>query len=130
MIEFEVVLADYSIVQANSTHNSDLYWALSGAGHSAFGIVTSFVVRTIDTSVSKFQFRKFKPKDDDASNAPEALVQWQNAFVATEADRRLTTIFTFGTWEYTDPSYTIEMQFNGTNSEFDDVLTQSGILGQ
>lgn len=124
------MLADYSIVKANSTHNSDLYWALSGAGHSAFGIVTSFVVQTIDTSASKFQFRKFTPKYSDASNAPEALVQWQNAFVATEADRRLTTIFTFGLWEYNDPSYTIEMQFNGTESDFNDLLAQSGILGE
>ncbi|KPM42129.1 hypothetical protein AK830_g4384 [Neonectria ditissima] len=43
--EAEVVLADGSIVLASSTKNSDLFWAIRGAGAS-FGIVTTFTFQT------------------------------------------------------------------------------------
>ncbi|KAJ5740198.1 hypothetical protein N7493_000070 [Penicillium malachiteum] len=46
VINYEVVLADGSIVHANSTNNSDLFWALKG-GSSNFGIVTRFDIETI-----------------------------------------------------------------------------------
>jgi len=41
MISATVVLADGTRVIANSTQNSDLYWALRGAGQANFGVVTS-----------------------------------------------------------------------------------------
>ncbi|KAL8662016.1 MAG: hypothetical protein Q9202_005070 [Teloschistes flavicans] len=40
-LEMTVVTADGSMVTANNQQNSDLFWALRGAGHN-FGIVTSF----------------------------------------------------------------------------------------
>ena len=43
---FEVVLANSSIVQANKDTNPDLFWALKG-GSSNFGIVTRFDCKTI-----------------------------------------------------------------------------------
>ncbi|KAL4910555.1 hypothetical protein BDW74DRAFT_184434 [Aspergillus multicolor] len=43
--EYEVVLANGTIVTASETHNSDLYFALRGGGNN-FGIVTAFTVRT------------------------------------------------------------------------------------
>jgi hypothetical protein len=46
VINYEVVLADGSIVQANKTSNQDLFWALKG-GSSNFGIVTRFDLETI-----------------------------------------------------------------------------------
>ena len=42
---FEVVLANSSIVNANARSNPDLFWALKG-GSSNFGIVTRFDLRT------------------------------------------------------------------------------------
>ena len=45
VINFEVVLADGSIVNANKRKNPDLYWALKG-GSSNFGIVTRFDLQT------------------------------------------------------------------------------------
>jgi len=44
IVEAEVVLADESIVTCNEERNSDLLWAIRGAG-SNFGIVTSLVFR-------------------------------------------------------------------------------------
>ncbi len=43
--EVEVVLADSRIVRASATENTDIFWAVKGAGAS-FGIVTEFVFRT------------------------------------------------------------------------------------
>jgi FAD/FMN-containing dehydrogenase len=43
--EYEVVLANGTIVSASEAHNPDLYFALRGGGNN-FGIVTAFTVRT------------------------------------------------------------------------------------
>ncbi|KAJ5106858.1 hypothetical protein N7456_003533 [Penicillium angulare] len=49
VINYEVVLADGSLVNANSTQNSDLFWALKG-GSSNFGLVTRFDLETIPST--------------------------------------------------------------------------------
>ncbi|KAJ5098293.1 hypothetical protein N7532_005294 [Penicillium argentinense] len=46
VVNYEIVLADGSIVQANKTSNPDLFWALKG-GSSNFGLVTRFDLETI-----------------------------------------------------------------------------------
>ncbi|KAI0145106.1 putative FAD-binding oxidoreductase [Xylariaceae sp. FL1272] len=48
VVNFEVVLADGSIVNANATSNSDLWWSLKG-GANNFGIVTKFTLNTYPT---------------------------------------------------------------------------------
>lgn len=45
VLEYEVVTADGRTIEASSTTNSDLYWALSGGGGGTFGVVTSVTVR-------------------------------------------------------------------------------------
>jgi len=40
LVSANVVLASSEMVVANSTHNSDLFWALRGAGIGNFGVVT------------------------------------------------------------------------------------------
>ncbi|CAI7653218.1 unnamed protein product [Penicillium pancosmium] len=45
VVNFEVVLADGRIVQANSSSNKDLFWALKG-GSQNFGIVTRYDMKT------------------------------------------------------------------------------------
>jgi FAD/FMN-containing dehydrogenase len=47
LVSARVVLADGSLVEASASKNSDLFWALRGAGHN-FGIVTSYVVNAYD----------------------------------------------------------------------------------
>jgi hypothetical protein len=44
-LEFEVVIANGSVVTASRTENLDLYWALSGGGPGTYGIVTSMTIR-------------------------------------------------------------------------------------
>lgn len=45
ILDFEVVLANSTIVNANATHHTDLFKALKG-GNNNFGVVTSFKLRT------------------------------------------------------------------------------------
>lgn len=47
LLEARVVLADGSVVTASPTENTDLYWALRGAGHN-FGIVTSLRIKVYE----------------------------------------------------------------------------------
>ncbi|PSK33979.1 hypothetical protein B9Z65_8305 [Elsinoe australis] len=46
VINYEVVLANSTIVNANATKNADLFWALKG-GSNNFGIVTRFDIKTL-----------------------------------------------------------------------------------
>jgi hypothetical protein len=46
VMNYEVVLANSTIVYANKTSNPDLFWALRGGGNN-FGIVTRFDMQTI-----------------------------------------------------------------------------------
>jgi hypothetical protein len=58
----EMVDANGKLLQIDNTTNSDLFFALRGAGGGSFGIVTSFVFRIHDTpplvTVMKFEFKR------------------------------------------------------------------------
>lgn len=59
VLAFEVVTPDGEFVTADSTQNSDLFWALRGGGGGTFGIVTSVTVKTypdVPTTASSFTF--------------------------------------------------------------------------
>lgn len=47
IISARVVVASGEIVEVSDTKNSDLFWALRGAGHN-FGIMTSFEMKAYD----------------------------------------------------------------------------------
>lgn len=58
VIEFEVVLANSSIVTANETQNSDLFWALKGGGNN-FGIVTEAKIEAFKNPPTWHTFQRF-----------------------------------------------------------------------
>lgn len=47
LIGAQIVLADGRILDCDENHNSDLFWALRGAGSGNFGVVTSLVFQTV-----------------------------------------------------------------------------------
>jgi FAD/FMN-containing dehydrogenase len=50
LVGAQIVLADGRIVDCDDEHFGDVFWALRGAGSGNFGVVTSFVFRTIPAS--------------------------------------------------------------------------------
>ncbi|KXH56739.1 FAD binding domain-containing protein [Colletotrichum salicis] len=45
VLEWEVVIANGTLLTASQTENADLYWALSGGGPGNWGVVTSMTVK-------------------------------------------------------------------------------------
>ncbi|KAH5304332.1 hypothetical protein HBI18_225810 [Parastagonospora nodorum] len=73
--DFEVVLADGTIVNANAKTNTDLFWALKGGGPN-FGIVTKMQLYTVPIQKIWYQLGLYR-----AEQAPElidAFAKWQN----------------------------------------------------
>jgi FAD/FMN-containing dehydrogenase len=59
VLSMEVVRADGEFVVANSTSNTELFWALRGGGGSTFGVVTSVTVKAhpdLEVTASRFGF--------------------------------------------------------------------------
>lgn len=57
VLSMEVVTADGEFVVANSTSNTDLFWALRGGGGSTFGVATSVTVKAhpdVEVTASRF----------------------------------------------------------------------------
>ncbi|KAL8779318.1 MAG: hypothetical protein Q9213_006998 [Squamulea squamosa] len=65
-LEMTVVIADGSVVTVNDRQNSDLFWAMRGAGHN-FGIVTSYKYKIYDSIATwytvNYQYTHDKPDD-------------------------------------------------------------------
>lgn len=78
VIAAEVVLANSTMVQANSETRSDLLWALRGGGPN-FGVVTSFTYNTIPVNEMWFESRLYTP--DKNQQLLNALVTYQNMAV-------------------------------------------------
>ncbi|KAI0103466.1 FAD-binding domain-containing protein [Daldinia grandis] len=72
---FEVVLADGTVLDANSDRNKDLFWALKGGG-SNFGVVTRFDLETVPISKIWLQIAVYSL--DQAPEVLEAYTKWQN----------------------------------------------------
>ncbi|KAL4907268.1 hypothetical protein BDW74DRAFT_176049 [Aspergillus multicolor] len=75
VVEYEVVLADSRIINANATENKDLFWALKGGG-SNFGIVTNLTMITVPNKIW-CEARVYSPTAYDALIA--ALMQYHDA---------------------------------------------------
>lgn len=52
-----VVAANGNVLTVSATQNTDLFWALRGAGGSNFGIVTEFKLKTFPAPVRNIQWR-------------------------------------------------------------------------
>ncbi|KAH3948470.1 hypothetical protein HBI56_121770 [Parastagonospora nodorum] len=73
---FEVVLANGEVVDANAQSNSDLFWALKGGG-SNFGIVTAFDMYTVP--IHKIWYTVSVYSANDAEACIEAFADWQKS---------------------------------------------------
>ncbi|RYP48693.1 hypothetical protein DL768_005473 [Monosporascus sp. mg162] len=71
---FEIVLSDGSIKNANAQENEDLFWALKGGGPN-FGIVTRYDLKTIPVGAIWCQLNIYAP--GQALEVLDAFTEWQ-----------------------------------------------------
>ena len=74
IVNFEVVLGNSSVVNANATHNADLYRALRGGGNN-FGIVTRFDMQV--SAIHNIWYTSFTLNATDYEKFMPALAQVQ-----------------------------------------------------
>ncbi|KAI0181117.1 putative glucooligosaccharide oxidase [Hypoxylon sp. FL1284] len=91
VVEVEVVTADGSIKRASETENSDLFFALKGAG-AGFGVITEFVVKTHPEPGDVVQY-SFALSFDKFEDLVPVFLQWQDLITDPELDRRFGTEF-------------------------------------
>jgi FAD/FMN-containing dehydrogenase len=73
VIAAEVVLADGRIVTCDEEHDTDLFWALRGAGGGQFGVVTRLTLRTVPAPRTTC-FHLTWPRE----RAAEVIAAWQD----------------------------------------------------
>ena len=111
VIEVEVVLANGTITRANPQTNSDLFWAMKGAG-SSFGIVTEFVVRTEPEPANVVEY-SYNLVLGGPKNAANHFKAWQKFISNPKLDRRLASQVTIS-----QLAMLITGTFFGTEAEF------------
>ena len=120
--EVEVVTADGRILRASAKQNSDLFWALKGAG-AGFGIVTTFVVRTEQAPESVVQY-SFSFTLGSWDTLAGVFKEWQ-AFVSR---KDLTWSFA-STATITPAGLFIAGTYFGTRDQYDSIMEQASFPG-
>ncbi|KAF7309509.1 Reticuline oxidase [Mycena indigotica] len=87
VLEVEIVLANGTIIRANSSHNPDVFWAVKGAAAS-FGIVTEFVFRT-HPEVGNAVVYSYKLLLGSHASHASTFAAWQSIISDANLDRRL-----------------------------------------
>ncbi|KAK3371121.1 hypothetical protein B0T24DRAFT_530445 [Lasiosphaeria ovina] len=125
--EVEVVTADGRILRASNTQNSDLFWALRGAG-AGFGIITKFVMKTHPEPVQVVDYI-YNFQYSHLDEMVDFFVGWQNLVADPNLDRRLGTEFTLhplgarvsATWYGTEAEFKKSGIFNRLPSGNDSI---------
>jgi hypothetical protein len=118
VLSFDVVTAAGDFVTANSTSNTDLFWAMRGGGGSTFGVATSVTVKAhpdFPTTASRFSFTSEKIGNETFWAGIRSYVDYfiPNADAGTYAyftliPNALTGIFTFNMSPFFAPNKTLE----------------------
>jgi len=74
-----VVLADGTLVAANSSSHASLFWALRGAGHQSFGVVVSYTIRV--KKLPSFVYWNIDiPIEHEPEAAAAVLGEWKRLY--------------------------------------------------
>jgi FAD/FMN-containing dehydrogenase len=110
--EVQVVLANSSIVRASGNQNSDVFWAMRGAGGS-FGIVTEFKLRT-EAEPGKTVLYSYNIQAGDAKSRANAFKKWQALISDPTLSRKFASQFILS-----ELGVVISGTFFGSQQEFD-----------
>ncbi|KAF8610254.1 FAD-binding domain-containing protein [Ceratobasidium sp. AG-I] len=127
--EAEVVLADGTLTTASLTKNSDLFWALRGAGAS-YGIVTQWTFATLAAPPSVISYTiEYAGAGLKPGEFLELFKKWQK--IAIAAPNQLSVICTVST-SLTPETDLLSLQFRGTyygtQAAFDKLTSGWGTL--
>ncbi|RFU76457.1 fad binding domain-containing [Trichoderma arundinaceum] len=75
-VSLNVVLANGTTTTVNDNSNSDLFWAMKGAGHN-FGIVTSAYIKIYPRQVSTWHYHNYVWSQDQLESVFKALNKFQ-----------------------------------------------------
>jgi hypothetical protein len=113
VLEATVVLANTTVVTANTTQNSDLFWALRGAG-AAFGVVTNFKFKTYTAPENNIIF-SYNINPSSASNLAKMLTALQDFTINSQPDNMNMRLFlAAGT--------TLSGTFYGSRADYDKAI--------
>ncbi|EST04859.1 FAD linked oxidase, N-terminal [Kalmanozyma brasiliensis GHG001] len=90
IVEMRMIDVNGTIQNVNNETNTDLWWALRGAGSNNFGIVTQFTFSLLDAPTSIINYAYSYKTNEDCANAVVAL---QSMTLATNVDQGLAPEF-------------------------------------
>lgn len=126
LLSVQVVLANSSIVSANTTNNSDLFWALRGAGHLSYGVVTALTFRTLPIGpLSLFQYLVYNVNH---SNVGQALELWQTLSQKLPEEGIFTKFVLSSSLKGSKKHHHVVFIFNSTLEIARDVIRSSNLL--
>ncbi|CAG8545765.1 463_t:CDS:2 [Ambispora leptoticha] len=114
----QVVTADGSLLIANASQNSDLFWALRGGGGGSYGIVTQWTLNLIPAWQQNTVFQITYP----IKSAEQGLKVWSSW--APDSPENLTTVFVMSK----NDGLTITGHYLGTSDQVKTILNASGLL--
>lgn len=120
--EVEVVTADGAIKRASATENSDLFWALKGAG-AGFGVITEFVCRTEPEPGETVSFSYSFTARPYKSMAP-IFKAWQKYVSNPDLSRKFSTEVVF-----TEVGMIISGTYFGPREEYDAMQLDAAFPG-
>ncbi len=108
------MIASGEVVRANKQQNSDLFWALCGAGAS-FGIITEFVVRTEPAPENMIQY-SYSFTTGSWSDLSKTFKAWQKYVSQPDLTWKFASTATV-----TEVGLTISGTYYGTKEEYDEL---------
>jgi FAD/FMN-containing dehydrogenase len=118
LVGAQVVLADGRVIDCDEDRDADLFWALRGAGGGHFGVVTSFVLRTVPAD----DFTCFKLVWPYRT-AVRAIELWQD-WAPDAPDELAASLLVNAPSDAEEPVVTLFGAMLGTETETADVLDQ------
>ena len=115
IIGVKLVNYEGNIITANKKENSDLFWALKGAGICNFGIITEIKMKLYDDIYCKIETLTW---DWDPIKIIEVLLLYNNVFI--NLDKEITTDVNI-TYNNGTASFFIKFYIFG-NNEFDELV--------
>ena len=117
LVSIQMVLADGSITTANAMKNTDLFWAVRGAG-TAFGIATEFTFRAHRQRETVFagQLGFIPPQ------LPQIVEYINNGYLKTSAKTSITVVFAVAPPPIAQPCIVAALFHNGSEEEAREVF--------